>query len=40
LLSGDEIAWLSAYHATVAERVGPLLSGDAWHWLQSRTRAI
>ena len=40
LLSGDEIAWLNAYHATVAERVGPLLSGDAWHWLQSRTRAI
>jgi Xaa-Pro aminopeptidase len=40
LLNADEIAWLNAYHATVAERVGPLVSGDAWHWLQSRTRAI
>jgi Xaa-Pro aminopeptidase len=40
LLSADEIVWLNAYHAMVAERVGPLLSGDAWHWLQSRTRAI
>jgi Xaa-Pro aminopeptidase len=40
LLNADEIAWLNAYHATVAERVGPLVTGDAWHWLQSRTRAI
>jgi len=40
LLDADEIAWLNAYHATVAERVGPLVSGDAWHWLQSRTRAL
>ncbi|HTT10047.1 MAG TPA: aminopeptidase P family protein [Burkholderiaceae bacterium] len=40
LLTADEVAWLNAYHATVAERVGPLLSGDAWHWLQSRTRAL
>ena len=40
LFNADEVAWLNAYHATVAERVGPLVSGDAWHWLQSRTRAI
>jgi Xaa-Pro aminopeptidase len=40
LLDADEITWLNAYHAPVAERVGPLVSGDAWHWLQARTRAI
>jgi Xaa-Pro aminopeptidase len=40
LLSADEVVWLNTYHAMVAERVGPLLSGDAWHWLQTRTRAI
>jgi Xaa-Pro aminopeptidase len=40
LLDSEEVAWLNAYHATVAERVGPLVSGDAWHWLQARTRAI
>jgi Xaa-Pro aminopeptidase len=40
LLEPAEVAWLNAYHATVAERVGPLVTGDAWHWLQARTRAI
>jgi Xaa-Pro aminopeptidase len=40
LLTADEVAWLNAYHATVADRVGPLVTGDAWHWLQSRTRAL
>jgi Xaa-Pro aminopeptidase len=40
LLTADEIAWLNAYHAQVAERVGPHVSGDAWQWLQTRTRPI
>jgi Xaa-Pro aminopeptidase len=40
LLDADEITWLNAYHAMVAERVGPLVSGDAWHWLQARTRPL
>jgi Xaa-Pro aminopeptidase len=40
LLDPAEITWLNAYHAQVAERVGPLVTGDAWHWLQARTRAI
>lgn len=40
LLSSDEIAWLNAYHAQVAERVGPHVAGDAWQWLQARTRPI
>jgi Xaa-Pro aminopeptidase len=40
LMTADEIAWLNAYHAHVAERVGPHVSGDAWQWLQNRTRPI
>jgi Xaa-Pro aminopeptidase len=40
LLSADEIAWLNAYHAEVASRVGPLVSGAAHEWLERRTRPI
>ena len=40
LLTADEIAWLNAYHAEVASRVGPLVSGAAHEWLESRTRPI
>lgn len=40
LMRGDEIDWLNAYHATVRERLAPLLSGDALAWLQTRTQAI
>ena len=40
LLRADEIAWLNAYHATVAERVAPGLSGAALDWLQRRTAPI
>ncbi len=40
LLDPAEVTWLNGYHAMVAERVGPLVTGDAWHWLQARTRAI
>ncbi len=40
LLRADEIAWLNAYHAEVAKRVLPLLSGDAKAWLLLRTQAI
>ncbi len=40
LLSAEEIAWLNAYHAEVASRVGPLLSGPAREWLDRRTRPI
>jgi Xaa-Pro aminopeptidase len=40
LLSADEIAWLNAYHAEVASRVGPLVSGAAHEWLEGRTRPI
>jgi Xaa-Pro aminopeptidase len=37
LLRADEIAWLNTYHATVRERLAPLVSGDALAWLTVRT---
>jgi Xaa-Pro aminopeptidase len=37
LLRKDEIDWLNAYHAEVARRVGPHVSGDAKSWLERRT---
>jgi Xaa-Pro aminopeptidase len=40
LLRADEIAWLNAYHATVRERLAPLLAGDALAWLQRRCQPI
>lgn len=40
LLTAEEIAWLNAYHAEVASRIGPLVSGPAREWLESRTQPI
>ncbi|MBC7501884.1 MAG: aminopeptidase P family protein [Herminiimonas sp.] len=40
LLRSDEIAWLNAYHATVRERLSPLVVGDAKAWLELRTQAL
>ncbi len=40
LMREDEIRWLNAYHATVQERLLPLVEGDARAWLQERTKAI
>jgi Xaa-Pro aminopeptidase len=37
LLRGDEIDWLNAYHATVRERLTPLVDGAALAWLTTRT---
>lgn len=34
LLTGEERAWLDAYHARVVEVVGPGLDGDARGWLE------
>lgn len=39
-LTEEERDWLNHYHATVRERLSPLLQGDALAWLQSRTAAI
>ena len=35
LLTGEERAWLDAYHAKVIEIVGPQLEGDALDWLKA-----
>ena len=40
LLRDDEKRWLNDYHATVRERLSPLVSGDALAWLQQRTEAV
>jgi Xaa-Pro aminopeptidase len=40
LMRADETAWLNAYHATVRERLLPLVDGNAKAWLIERTEAI
>ncbi|VWB79117.1 aminopeptidase P family protein [Burkholderia lata] len=40
MLHEEERAWLNAYHATVRERVGRHLSGDAKAWLDARTQPL
>lgn len=40
LLRADEVKWLNRYHATVRERLAPLLQGDALNWLHTRTEPI
>lgn len=40
LMSPDEIAWLDAYHARVAETIGPLVDKETLGWLRSATRPL
>jgi Xaa-Pro aminopeptidase len=40
LLRDDEKRWLNDYHATVRQRLSPLVSGDALTWLQQRTEIL
>ena len=40
LLRQHERDWLNAYHATVRERLGPLVGGAALAWLIERTEAV
>ena len=40
LLDASEVAWLNAYHATVRERLSPLVDGAARDWLLLRTQPI
>jgi Xaa-Pro aminopeptidase len=39
-MRADEIDWLNRYHATVRERLAPLVAGDALAWLNERTQPI
>jgi Xaa-Pro aminopeptidase len=40
LLREDEVQWLNAYHATVRERLSPLVDGAALAWLIERTQPL
>jgi Xaa-Pro aminopeptidase len=40
LLRRDEVDWLDAYHATVRERLAPLVDGAARDWLIERTEPL
>ncbi|MGB5954792.1 aminopeptidase P family protein [Pseudomonas sp.] len=40
LLAREELDWLNCYHATVRERLAPLLKGDALAWLEARTAPL
>jgi len=40
LMRADEVAWLNDYHATVRERLKPLVTGAALEWLVARTESI
>lgn len=40
LLAKEELAWLNRYHASVHERLAPLLKGEALAWLQARTAPL
>ena len=37
MLNTDEINWINQYHATVLERLSPLVTGAALDWLQRKT---
>ena len=40
LLRDDERDWLNSYHASVRERLAPLVDGAALTWLRQRTEAV
>lgn len=40
LLSDEEIAWVNRYHATVRERLMPLLDSEQQAWLEEKTREL
>jgi Xaa-Pro aminopeptidase len=40
LLTGEERAWVDAYHARVLEVVGPQLDGEAKAWLEEQCAAL
>ncbi len=40
MLAADEIAWLNAYHARVAETLSPELDADSRRWLEDATALL
>ena len=39
-MTADEIAWLDAYHARVAEMLTPLVAAETRAWLEAATRPL
>jgi len=39
-MTSDEIAWLDAYHARVAEILSPLVTAGTRPWLEAATRPL
>lgn len=40
LLDAGEIAWIDAYHATVWQKLSPLVTGEAEEWLEKACRPL
>ena len=40
LMTSDEIAWLDAYHARVAQTLGPLVAAGTRPWLEAATKPL
>ncbi len=40
IMTADEIAWLNAYHATVRDRLIPMLNDDERAWLEAHTAPL
>jgi len=40
LLTAEEVAWVDAYHARVAETLGPLVNADTRAWVDGATGAL
>ena len=40
LLTGDEIAWVDAYHARVRESLAPQLEAEVAEWLATATAPL
>ena len=40
MLTKEERDWLNQYHATVLERLAPLLQGASLDWLKARTAPL
>ena len=39
-MTADEIAWLDAYHARVADTLMPLVDAETRPWLEAATRPL
>jgi len=40
LMTGEEVAWLNAYHGEVRDKIAPRVSAEALEWLDQATRPV